>query len=239
MVTIRSIIFFSLLVLTVVLFGFIAGLLGLLSFKKSADAFATWWGQFTNKLLEWTCGLKVEIKGEENLPAEPVIIMSKHQSAWETIFLRGYLRAEQSWILKQELMRIPFFGWALKAAKSIPIDRSAGREAIKVLSQKGIEYLEEGRNVIIFPEGTRTPPGSCQKYNVGGGILAAKSGYPVIPIAHNAGVFWKRKGINKYPGTIQMVIGPAIETKGKKATKIVAEVEAWIEAQQEKLPLSR
>lgn len=239
MVLIRSLIYFSLLVLTIVLFGVVAGILGLLGFNRSADYISTKWGASNGVLLHWVCGLKVNIQGAEHLSNDAAIIMSKHQSAWETIYLRGFFRPEQSWILKQELMRIPIFGWALKAAKSIPIDRSAGREAIKVLTEKGIEYLNEGRNVIIFPEGTRTPPGSRQKYNIGGGILANKSGYPVIPIAHNAGVFWRRNDIRKYPGTIQVVIGPAIETKGKKSSQIMKEVEDWIETQQENLPLER
>jgi 1-acyl-sn-glycerol-3-phosphate acyltransferase len=164
--------------------------------------------------------------------------MAKHQSTWETIGLRGIFKPQQSWVLKQELMQLPIFGWALGFVKSIPIDRSAGRRAVIEVVKQGTARLAEGRYVIIFPEGTRTAPGQRRKYGMGGGVLAQRSGVPVIPIAHNAGVFWRRRGVKKYPGIIQLIIGPPIGSIGKQAAEITQEVEDWIEARQLELPIS-
>lgn len=195
------------------------------------------WGKACLWLLKVTCNLKYEIKGWENLPEHSAIIMSKHQSAWETIAMRGVFPPEQAWILKRELMWIPFFGWALAAVGSISINRSSGRAAMRQVITKGTEKLNMGRLVMIFPEGTRVAPGERKKYGLGGAILAEKSGYPIIPVAHNAGVFWRRRGVEKYPGTVQMVIGEAIDPKGKSANEIIAEVEEWIESTVADLPL--
>jgi len=188
------------------------------------------------RLQRLICGLKVNIVGAENLPTHSMIVMSKHQSTWETISLRGLLMPHQSWVLKQELLNIPVFGKALIACRAIPIDRKAGRKAVIKVIKEGKQALDDGRLVVIFPEGTRTAPGQRQKYGIGGAILAEKSGYPVVPIAHNAGVYWKRRGVKKYPGTIEVRVGAPIETKGKSASQIIAEVEAWIEGELEKLP---
>jgi 1-acyl-sn-glycerol-3-phosphate acyltransferase len=136
-------------------------------------------------------------------------------------------------------MRLPIFGWGLRFAKSIPIDRSAGRRSVLKVVEQGKQRLDEGRYVMIFPEGTRTAPGERRKYGVGGGVLAERTGAKVIPIAHNAGVFWRRRGVKKFPGTIQVVIGPAIESHGRKAVEIMRDVEEWIEARQAELPLSK
>ena len=163
--------------------------------------------------------------------------MSKHQSTCENIGLRGILKPEQSWVLKQELMRVPFFGWGLRFTGSIPIDRSAGRRAVLKVVELGSQRLAEGRYVIIFPEGTRTVPGQRKRYGVGGGMLAQCSGAPVIPVAHNAGVFWRRRGVKKYPGTVRVVIGPAIPSEGRKTGEIMQDVEEWIENKQTELPL--
>ncbi len=152
--------------------------------------------------------------------------------------MRGLFPPEQAWILKRELMWIPLFGWALAAVGSIGINRSSGRSAIKQVIAKGTERLQKGRLVMIFPEGTRVAPGERKRYGMGGALLAEKSGYPIIPVAHNAGVFWRRRGVKKYPGTIQMVIGQPIDTKDKKANEIIAEVEEWIESTVAGLPQS-
>ena len=237
MIFVRSLLYFVAMVISVIVFGLTIAVLGRFVQGDFSDVVATNWGKFNLWLLRVICGLRYEIQGLENLPpSDPLIIMSKHQSAWETISLRGIFRAQQSWVLKKELMQLPFFGWALGFAKSIPIDRAAGRRAIFEVVKQGIERLNEGRYVIIFPEGTRTDPGQRKKYGVGGGVLAERSGVPVIPVAHNAGVFWRRRGVKKYPGTIQVIIGPAIPSRGKKASQIMREVEDWIEARQDELP---
>lgn len=237
MIFVRSLLYFLAMVISVIIFGLTIALLGRFIRGDFSDVVATNWGKFNLWLQRLICGLRYEIQGLENLPtSDPVIIMSKHQSAWETISLRGIFRPQQSWVLKKELMQLPIFGWALGFAKSIPIDRAAGRRAIIEVVKQGIKRLEEGRYVIIFPEGTRTDPGQRRKYGMGGGVLAERSGVPVIPVAHNAGVLWRRRGVKKYPGTIQVVIGPAIPSRGKKASQIMREVEDWIEARQEELP---
>ena len=135
-------------------------------------------------------------------------------------------------------MWVPVFGWALAVVHPIAIDRKAGRKAIKQVIDQGKACLAEGRNVIVFPEGTRTAPGQHHRYGIGGGLLAEKAGVPVIPIAHNAGVFWARRGLHKHAGNIQVVIGEPIATTNKDAGQIMAEVEDWIEGVQETLPKS-
>ena len=165
--------------------------------------------------------------------------MVKHQSAWETIALRALLPPRQTWVLKRELLWIPIFGWALAMARPIAIDRKSGRAAARKLIAEGTDRLERGHCVILFPEGTRVAPGHRGKYHIGGALLAAASGYPVVPIAHNAGVFWARRSIRKYPGTIQVVIGPPIPTEGLSAAQITRRVEQWIEKTVAELPDER
>jgi len=237
-ILLRSIVYFATMVVTVVVFGLLIALLGGLLPGRFSDRMATRWGRVNLWLQRVICGLRYELTGAENLPKGACIVMSKHQSTWETIGLRGLLKPEQSWVLKQELMRIPIFGWGLRFAKSIPIDRAAGRRAVLRVVEQGQARLAEGRYVIIFPEGTRTAPGERRKYGMGGGVLAERSGAVVVPIAHNAGVFWRRRGVKKYPGTIRVVIGPAIDTAGKRASQIMQEVESWIEARQQELTMA-
>jgi len=189
-------------------------------------------------LVEKICGLKYEIKGLENIPDSACIILSKHQSTWDTLILRSILPPEQAWVLKKELLQIPFFGWGLSAVQAIGIDRNAGRKALKQIIRLGSEHLEKGHYVIIYPEGTRVAPGEHKKYGISGAYLAQKSQFPIIPVAHNAGVFWRRLGLKKYPGTIQVIIGPLIETKGLKSHEINRRVEEWIESTMETLPQS-
>jgi 1-acyl-sn-glycerol-3-phosphate acyltransferase len=239
MILLRSLIYFAAMVVSVVLFGLGITLFGGILPGRFSDLMATRWGRVNLWLQRVICGLDYRLEGAEHLPEGPCIVMSKHQSTWETIGLRGILKPEQSWILKQELTRIPIFGWGLRFVRSIPIDRSAGRRAVAQVVEQGIARLNEGRYVIIFPEGTRTAPGTRRKYGLGGGVLAERSGAVVIPIAHNAGVFWRRRGVKKFPGTIQVMIGPPVQSAGRKAAEIVQEIEAWIEARQQELPSER
>lgn len=184
--------------------------------------FNVWW-------LKQSCGIDYVVRGQDNIPTDNAIIMCKHQSTWETLILQQ-LFPLQVWVLKRELLWVPFFGWALALLEPIAIDRGAGRKAIKQLIKQGKNKLAQGRWVVIYPEGTRTPPGERGRYALGGAILAEHSGYPVVPIAHNAGEFWPRRRFIKTPGTIQVVIGPAIETQGRKAQAINQDIEDWIES---------
>lgn len=189
----------------------------------------TLWGNFTIWWLGVTCNLYYEVEGRENIPTETAIIFAKHQSAWETIALQQIF-PPQTWVLKRSLLLIPVFGWSLALLESIGIDRGAGRKALKQVIEKGSDRLRRGIWVVIFPEGTRMAPGQRGHYNIGGAMLAEKSGFPVVPVAHNAGEFWPRHGFIKHPGVIQVAIGPTIHPQGKKAGAINREAEEWIEA---------
>jgi len=174
------------------------------------------------------CGLTFEVEGMEHIdPQQPVIFLSNHQSAWETLALR-YILPPHSVVIKRELLYFPIWGWSLLTLKSIVINRKNQRAALRALLEQGTRYLNEGLSVLIFPEGTRTAPGELRKFSIGGAMLAQKSGFPVIPVAHNAGDFWPRYSFFKYPGVIKVKIGPVIESKGRKAADINAEAEAWI-----------
>ena len=186
------------------------------------------WAHFVVWWLRVTCGLRHEVSGLENLPDYPVVILSKHQSAWETIAFQTLFPA-QAWVLKKSLLKIPFFGWGLAASHPIAIDRSRGVKALDSVITDGIKRLAEGRFVVVFPEGTRMSPGETSKYNPGGAMLAVKAKVPVLPVVHNAGVYWRRRGILKRPGVIKIKLGELIETEGKKARQINQEVQAWIE----------
>ncbi|BAO42956.1 lysophospholipid acyltransferase family protein [Thiolapillus brandeum] len=236
LVTLRSTLYFAAMILSIVLFGLGIVTIGMLLPLTARDRMAAAWGSTNLWLMRVICGLKYRIHGKENLPKDAAIVMCKHQSTWETISLKSILPPAQSWILKQELMRIPVFGWALAAIPNIPIDRKAGRKAVKQIVERGSALLQQGRIIVIFPEGTRTAPGEKRKYGIGGSLLAEKSGYPVIPIAHNAGVFWRRRGLKKYPGTIDVVVGQAFDPAGMKASEITRKIEAWIETEVDKLP---
>ncbi len=229
-------VYFVLLALTIALFGLPLSLFGWLLPQRWVHGLAQHWGKVNLWLQNTVCGLSYRIEGLENLPPPPLIVMAKHQSAWETIALRGLLHPQQSWVLKRELLWIPVFGWALVAAKNIAIDRRAGRKAVKQIISQGLQRLADGSCVVIFPEGTRTAPGTRGKYGIGGGLLAEKANAPVIPIAHNAGVFWPRRQLRKFPGTIQVKIGAPIDTAGLNAAQITRAVENWIEEQQTRMP---
>lgn len=182
-----------------------------------------WW-------LQITCNLRYEITGTENIPDTPGIIFSKHQSTWETTSLNLWFAA-QSWVVKRELLWVPVFGWAVFMMDPIALNRGAGKKAVDQLVRQGLERLEKGRWIIIFPEGTRIAPGKTGRYRIGGAILAERTGYPVTPIAHNAGEYWPRRKFIKRPGVIQVRIGPSIETKNKSAPVILAEAKQWIETE--------
>jgi 1-acyl-sn-glycerol-3-phosphate acyltransferase len=185
-------------------------------------------------LLRVICGIRMEVRGAENIPKEPCIVMCKHQSAWETFALQ-LVFPDQVWVLKRELLWLPFFGWGLALTSPIAIDRSKGKQAMKQLLEQGKNRLEHGFCVVIFPEGTRMPYGVRGKYKIGGAMLGESSGAPVVPVAHNAGKFWGRNSFLKHPGTIVMSIGQPVDPKGLKAEEINRRVEDWIEGEMTRL----
>jgi len=183
-------------------------------------------------VLSLLCGIRYHVEGKENIPDDnhPVIIFCKHQSTWETFALQVIFN-KISFVFKNELLWIPFFGWGLAAMKPIAIKRGAGKKAVKQLVQGGTKRLKEGISVVIFPEGTRTSATGPGRYRIGGAVLAAESGYPIVPVAHHAGELWPRKGFVKQPGEVTVRIGPKIETAGKTPEQILEEAKQWIEAQ--------
>ncbi|WP_295392040.1 1-acyl-sn-glycerol-3-phosphate acyltransferase [uncultured Thiodictyon sp.] len=238
MILLRSLAYQAFLILSVVLFGTAIAISGRFVPYHSVGRLGRAWGMANLFALEYLCRLDYRITGLEHLPTTTVIVLCKHQSAWETIALRGLLPIDQTWVLKRELLRIPILGSALKRLLPIAIDRSAGRQAVKQLMKEGAQSLNAGRWVMIFPEGTRVAAGKRIPYSIGGALLAERTGYPVVPIAHNAGVFWGRRRFLKYPGTIDLVIGELIASKGKTAKEINATVEQWIEQTVAALPQS-
>ncbi len=179
-------------------------------------------------------GIRYRVIGGENMPAGPAVILSKHQSAWETIALQQIF-PPLCYVLKRELLRVPFFGWALAQIPGIAIDRAAGKDALSQVVEQGRARLKEGLWVAVFPEGTRVAPGVVRRYKPGGAILAKRAGVPVVPVAHNAGEFWRRNAFLKRPGEIIVSIGPVIDVKGLKADEINRRAEAWVEAEMRRL----
>ena len=186
-------------------------------------------------LLRVVCGIRHQVSGMENIPSAPCVVLCKHQSAWETLALQ-VIFPPQAWVLKRELLWLPFFGWGLAMTSPIAINRSDGKGAVKQLLKQGKHRLEQGFFVVIFPEGTRIPFGERGKYKIGGALLAASASVPVVPVAHNAGRLWGRNSFIKHPGMVTMSIGAPIATQGLKADEINARTEAWIENEIQQLP---
>ena len=186
------------------------------------------WNVMVRWLLRHVVGLDYRIEGAENIPDTPCIVFSKHESAWETIILPIHF-APQTWVLKRELLRLPFFGWGLAMLDPIAIDRSAGTTALQQVIEQGRDRLSRGQWVVVFPEGTRVPPGTRRRYKMGGASLAAATGAPVLPVALDSGDYWGRNSFIKRPGVIRLVVGPLLDTHGLSAAEINRRAEAWIE----------
>jgi len=189
------------------------------------------WNVFICYAAKYVCGIHWHVKGFDNLPDAPVILLSKHQSAWETIFYCWLMPRPLIFVFKKSLLFIPFFGWGLAMLRMIAIDRSRGREAMTQVIETGKQRLNDGQWVIMFPEGTRTPVGSQGKYKNGGAILAIGTDTPVVPIAVNSGDCWPRNAFIKKPGTIVVSIGTPISPQGLSANELMEKVEHWIESE--------
>ena len=190
----------------------------------------TLWNQFVIWWAKLICGIDYEIIGTENIPTRPSVILSNHQSAWETLILQ-YLFQPASTVLKKELLNIPVFGWGLRAMEPIAIDRSNPREALRAVKKDGIARLNAGNHVLIFPEGTRKAPGQLGAFARSGADIACDGGYDIIPVAHNAGVCWPAKKWLKRPGKVTLIIGAPIKSEGQNSKLITEQARQWIEAQ--------
>lgn len=203
------------------------------------------WGYRAGKLwrlgIQWgvenILGIRPQVIGLENMPQEACVILSKHQSAWETMTLQDCVPkgAYCVFVLKKELLSVPFIGWGLNAMKMISIDRKAGKDALDQVVLQGRERLQQGFYVIVFPEGTRVAPGQKKRFKPGGAYLATHVGCKVVPIAHNAGEFWPRQAFLKKSGTVTISIGPAIDPAGMSEIEVNRLAEAWIEDEMHRL----
>ena len=229
----RSALFLFLAVLITAPTGLLVTLAVVLPMRWRFRIIAVWRTLFMG-LCAQVLGLRYRVIGRENIPTAPSVVLSKHQSAWETVGLQDIF-PPQVFVLKRSLLLIPFMGWAFAAIKMISIDRKAGKNALKQVEKQGIERLRAGYWVIVFPEGTRVAPGESRRFKTGGALLAVSAGVPAVPVAHNAGEFWARNAFVKKPGLITVSIGPAIDPRGKTAEEVNALAEQWIDAEMRKI----
>lgn len=227
---IRSFIFTLVMALATVIWAPICFLFAPLPYNQRYWATARW-----NVFIIWAakviCGIRYETRGFENFPDGPVIVLSKHQSAWETIFLLMATPRPLVFVFKKSITYIPFFGWAISLMKMIPIDRNKGKDAFAQVVTIGRKRLADGQWVIMFPEGTRIAVGKKGNYKGGGTRLAIETNTPVIPIALNSGECWPKNSFIKRPGTITVSVGKPIAPEDMNAAELMSKVEEWIEAE--------
>lgn len=192
------------------------------------------WARVNIAAVRLLCGIRYRVIGREHIPREPCVILSKHQSAWETLAYQ-VIFPPQVWVIKRELLRIPFFGWGLAMLSPIAIDRGAAARALKQMLDQGRERLARGFSIVIFPEGTRVAPGQRKKYHPGGAWLSVQTGIPVVPVAHNAGQFWRRNAFLKYPGVITVSVGAPIKPGQMTPEALNQRVENWIESETQRI----
>ena len=233
MIWLRSALFNLIYALSAVVYSVPSVLSLLLPFPQRYRVVSQW-ARFNLWTLKHLCGLDFRVEGLEHLPDQAAVAFVKHQSAWETLALQRILPL-QCWVLKRELLWIPFFGWGLAVLRPIAIDRKAGKKALQQVIEEGTERLQSGIWVVIFPEGTRVPPGRKGEYKPGAAQLAGKAERPLVPIAHNAGEFWPKRGFLKRPGTITVVVGPPIPTTGRRPSQVHREAVAWMEATMDRI----
>lgn len=226
----RSCLFYAGYILITVVMSVLFILIFPLLPPRGRYALATTWCKSILNWLQFCCGVRYEIKGIENIPDEPVVILANHQSTWET-FLLYMLVFPVSPILKRELMRIPLWGWALRLQNPIAIDRSNPRQALKSLLTQAVDRIKSGNSIIVFPEGTRSRAGTVNRFSRGGAKIAVAADAPVVPIAHNAGYCWPPHEFVKRPGVITVIIGQSLTPAGRSASELTEEVESWIRAQ--------
>ena len=229
MALLRSLVFYFLIYFTVIFIGTVGATIARLLPFKLRFTIITSWNRFVLLTLKVVCGVNYRIIGRENIPTDtPFVVMSNHESAWETIVLQP-LFPPLSTILKKELLKIPFFGWALAALEPVAIDRENPREAMKKVNEGGVKRLAQGRNVLIFPEGSRNSANKSKKYARSGANIAIKAGVPVLPVAHNGASCWPDRKLAKIPGTITLSIGKPINTQDTDSRSVTEATQAWIE----------
>ena len=172
---------------------------------RAIIAVAKSWGRVNLVLLRVVTGIDCEVRGREKIPKGPIIVAAKHQSAWETFALLS-LFDNPVFIVKRELQWLPIFGWLMIKVRMVPVDRSAGWQALTTMTERARVELADNRQLIIFPEGTRRPAGAAPRYKFGVAHLYAAEGVPCVPVALNSGLFWPRRSIRLLPGTVVVEI---------------------------------
>jgi 1-acyl-sn-glycerol-3-phosphate acyltransferase len=192
------------------------------------------WVRAVMWMIRHLLGIRHRIEGAGNIPATPCVVLCKHQSAWETFALQVIFPLT-AFVYKKELHWLPFFGWGIKLMPFVGIDRTAGKAALNQVAERGKRRLAEGYSVVIFPEGTRVPPGQHRRYKIGGAWLAVAAGAPVVPVALDSGECWRRNAFLKTPGTVTVSIGPAIDPAGRSAEEVNTLAEQWVEAEMRRI----
>lgn len=228
MSVLRSALFHALQLLTVVPYALMCLLWAPLP-RYTRYRLTLGWPRLVIRAARALVGIDYRVLGAERLPHEPVIVLSKHQSTWETLFYPVWMPRELCYVFKRELLWLPFFGWGIGLLDMIHIDRRRGALAFEQLEHEGAIRLAQGRWIVLFPEGTRTRPGTRTRYKTGGSRLAVRTGVPVLPVAVNSGEYWPRRAFLLRPGTITVSIGEPIASAGKTAEALACEVENWIE----------
>ncbi|WEJ63076.1 lysophospholipid acyltransferase family protein [Thiomicrorhabdus lithotrophica] len=223
----RSVLFALGQVTTLVFFSLLGQLTRPFSFATRYQ-FMHYWAKFCLVWVRWTCGVKYSVHGADNIDRQNAgLILARHESAWETLAFQAIF-PRQAYVLKRELLKIPFFGWGMALLNPIAIDRGAGRKALNQLVKEGTARLQKGDWVVVFPEGTRMPAGELGKINIGGAMLATKSKAPVYLVAHNAGSYWPKNSFIKTPGTIDVYISPPLDVADMSASEVNQQVENWL-----------
>ncbi len=236
MLTLRAAAFYLGYTLATVIWGSLGAVLGwLFPYRLRFRLIIGCWTWFCLAWLKLTCGIRHRIIGLEHLPAEPCIVMCRHESTWETLFLQQLFQP-QATLIKRELLRIPFFGWAFRTLRPIAIDRRQQRRALRTLISEGGKRLADGIWVVLFPEGTRMPAGEIGRFQPGGAALAAATGAPVVVVVHNAGSFWPAHRFRKRPGEITVIVGEPVTTAGAGSKQIQQAVGREFEALMARLP---
>jgi 1-acyl-sn-glycerol-3-phosphate acyltransferase len=229
MLIFRSLLFYSLYAPLTVFFGSLSLVLIMLP-KKFSHALIIHWNASALFLLRWCCNIRYEVTGFTEALDSPCIIVSNHQSPWETLFLQWYFKPVSA-VLKKQLLSIPFFGWGLKVTQPIAIDRENPIQAIKKIKSDGVARLKVGNNILIFPEGTRMPPGKLGNYKRSSADIAKIASARLVPIAHNGGEYWLNKSLLKRPGVVRVVIGCPIIVGDQNTKQLMEEIKAWTQHQ--------